>query len=650
MDGWVTVGTRLDTKQLEKDLKDAERRLKQYEREAEKLTKAQAKAEIDLQPYEEEKKLIQESTNESNRLAQTQEEVISNLDIEKRMLEELNQKYSTQLTNLDEINQKIKENAHNQGLATNEVAEANNKLQQARGYENIENITERIGKGTSNVIKKIGKWALAIFSVHSAYMFVRQAVSTISQYNQQLASDLEYIRYATSMVLQPVIEYLVNLVYKLLQYVNYIANAWFGVNLFANASSDAFNKANNNANKLKKTLAGFDEMNVLNNDGSSGLLGGLPTQDLSQVLGDDQVPAWLRWIKDNKDLIAGVTRDLLILFGAVTVSKVLKNIATLFGASGGMGLIGLKEILAIIGTTYVVSIAVKGVIEAKKQFDELNEQIQDNTTLMENNRKKAGEIIEKYQELIETGKITDEQLESYNRWLNESIDNSILLIDQLEGQKTWFGELTGTNKDLTEQQQIQIDKIKKLLTAYSNLYNQGLLNDEQQETYKEALEKTLKVLDDQGVEVDNLRKDYEELTGKDYTITIKAKADTAQASKDYSNFFTKLGDSLGVVLNPTEWGSGFTKKLKNIWSGKKLAVGGIVNMPGRGIMYGDANIAERGAEGVIPLTNSQMMARLGEAIGRYVTINANITNTMNGRIISRELQKINNNSDFATNN
>ena len=81
----------------------------------------------------------------------------------------------------------------------------------------------------------------------------------------------------------------------------------------------------------------------------------------------------------------------------------------------------------------------------------------------------------------------------------------------------------------------------------------------------------------------------------------------------------------------------------------RLAVGGIVNMPGRGIMYGGANIGERGAEGVIPLTNSQMMAQLGEAIGRYVTINANITNTMNGRIISRELQKINTNNDFAMN-
>ena len=32
-----------------------------------------------------------------------------------------------------------------------------------------------------------------------------------------------------------------------------------------------------------------------------------------------------------------------------------------------------------------------------------------------------------------------------------------------------------------------------------------------------------------------------------------------------------------------------------------------------------------------------------------VNINANITNTMNGRVISRELQKVNNTNDFAFN-
>lgn len=53
--------------------------------------------------------------------------------------------------------------------------------------------------------------------------------------------------------------------------------------------------------------------------------------------------------------------------------------------------------------------------------------------------------------------------------------------------------------------------------------------------------------------------------------------------------------------------------------------------------------------GVIPLTDSQAMETLGEAIGRYITINANITNEMNGRVLSRHIAKIQNDKDFAYN-
>ena len=81
----------------------------------------------------------------------------------------------------------------------------------------------------------------------------------------------------------------------------------------------------------------------------------------------------------------------------------------------------------------------------------------------------------------------------------------------------------------------------------------------------------------------------------------------------------------------------------------RLAKGGIINQPSRGVPVGSAIAGESGAEGVIPLTDSQQMALLGEAIGRYITVNANITNTMNGRVISRELQKIQNENDFAFN-
>ena len=81
----------------------------------------------------------------------------------------------------------------------------------------------------------------------------------------------------------------------------------------------------------------------------------------------------------------------------------------------------------------------------------------------------------------------------------------------------------------------------------------------------------------------------------------------------------------------------------------RLASGGIINQPGRGVPISSAIGGESGMEGVIPLTDSQQMELLGSAIGRYITINANITNTMNGKVISRELQRVQNDEDFAFN-
>lgn len=72
-------------------------------------------------------------------------------------------------------------------------------------------------------------------------------------------------------------------------------------------------------------------------------------------------------------------------------------------------------------------------------------------------------------------------------------------------------------------------------------------------------------------------------------------------------------------------------------------------MPGSGAFYHGAYIGERGAEAVVPLTDNQQMELLGATIGRYITVNANIVNTMNGRVISRELKQIKNEQDFAYN-
>lgn len=81
----------------------------------------------------------------------------------------------------------------------------------------------------------------------------------------------------------------------------------------------------------------------------------------------------------------------------------------------------------------------------------------------------------------------------------------------------------------------------------------------------------------------------------------------------------------------------------------RLAVGGIINQPGRGIPYHGAVIGERGAEAVVPLTDSQQMELLGKTIGKYITLNATIPISVGNRQIAREMRRINAEDSFAYN-
>lgn len=185
--------------------------------------------------------------------------------------------------------------------------------------------TDGINKGLLQTIKNVTKWGLALLGIRSAYNAIRSAMSTLTQYDDQMQSNLQYIQYALASTLKPLIEIILNLVVKLLQYVNYIAQAWFGINLFGSAKdfksmADSSKQTAKNVKETKKSLVGgIDEITNLdpdkNDSSNSGADSGIkmPSFDLNSM--DGPVPSWLQWIVDNKDLIlsvmAGVTAGLL---------------------------------------------------------------------------------------------------------------------------------------------------------------------------------------------------------------------------------------------------------------------------------------------------------------------------------------------------
>ena len=440
---------------------------------------------------------------------------------------------------------------------------------------------DSVGNSTSKVIKKVARWGLAVFGIRSAYNFVRQSISTLAGENEQLATDIEYIRYAIASTLQPVIERLVQLVYRLLQYVNFLAQAWFGVNLFANANAKALNKAVDSAKQLNKQLAGFDEMNVLSDTSSSGAGGGaaMPSVDLTQL--QDEVPSWLQWLADNGDVIVAI-------LGGIAAGI----IAIKFGTSGLMGLgIGI----AIAGLILLIQDVIKFIQDPS--WDGFANILRDLAIVL------AGVAL---------------AMIAFNAtnpigWIMLAIAAIALLVSAII--KNW-DKIKAFFKSAVEWIK---NTFNTVVTFFSNLISKIV-----------GLFKTI------GTKV-------ADVLGGAFKAVING---VLSAIESILNFPIKSVNKLINVINKVP---GINLGTLPTFSLPRLAKGGIINMPGRGVPVGSAIGGERGVEGVIPLTDSQQMALLGEAIGKYITVNAQITNTMNGRVISREIQKVQNNSNFAMN-
>ena len=482
---------------------------------------------------------------------------------------------------------------------------------------NVQKSIDNIGKSTSNTIKHVARWALGIFAIESAYGFVRQAMSTVSGYNEQIATDIQYIQFALGSMLQPIIEGLIQLAFRLLTYINYIAQAWFGVNLFANASTKSFEKNNKalgnsvkSAKELNKQIASFDEMNVLN-DTSSNSGGGagagaisLPSMDLSQLQGE--VPEWVKWIAENKDLV----------------------IAGLLGIAGGLVAINLG-LTAIQGIG--VGIALAGIIIA---IQSLIKFLQDPT--FENFTNiiigigtaiiGVGIIINSFP-LIVAGVITlivativknyDYIMGLFNKLINWFETDFIGALRYLFGP---IGDIIAAPF---------IFAVNAMKGAFEGLFG-GI---------KKIVTGIIQIFKG------DFKNGFMNVFGGLKDILL------APFNALVSGINSLIRGVNRIRFDVPDWVPGFGGKKFgfNIPQIPRLAVGGIVNMPGRGVPIGGAIAGESGREGVIPLTDSQAMETLGATIGKYININLTNITKLDNRQIAKEQKKINAQNDFAFN-
>ena len=292
MDGYITIGTKIDSKDLEGELKQLKRELSKYEKENQMLLKQKAKIDLDTKEAEQKindinAKLEQIEVKKSSLVLQRENapkysesyfeavEQLNQLQVEESKY--LNEHKETldviqkQETALSDINTKIQGNVKQQQSLRNEISNVNNELRQQSAYDTISN-------KISGVIGKVTKWGLALFGIRGAYSMISRAMSTLSQQDKNMASQLKYIQWALANAIAPIVKFIINGVYLIMSYINKIWRLLFGHDLFKGTQDFAksMKSASNSAKEIRKELAGFDEMNILGgNTTATGI--GAPT-------------------------------------------------------------------------------------------------------------------------------------------------------------------------------------------------------------------------------------------------------------------------------------------------------------------------------------------------------------------------------------
>lgn len=700
-DGTIMIETKLSTDKFDKQITDLEKKIRNEENKAQLKLKAKLQAEDELERH---KQAIFEIEKEYEKTSQQvehlqsimskqtkgvsltpqeftdlqgSEKVIANNE---KIGETLDKMYAKEvrLNNaVDRTTLAYKQTKDNVASYKAKIESVNIQKQQAQ-VDQLKNGFNKMNTSVSSSIKHIGRLALGIFSVASAYRLMSAASSTLGQYDEQYATNLEYIRYLIAQSIAPALKYVVNLASTLLSYLNYIAQAWFGITLFSKNSAKNFTNAKNstggiskNTGKIKKDLqtTPFDEMNVLSDtssDSTGGTSGGggaiAPSIDPSMLQG--KVPDWLQWIADNKDLvimalvgiaggIALITGNWQVLLG-LGIFMIIKGIVDTIKAivefikdpsweNFGDILLGLSEIL------FGVALAMLAVNAANPTAWII--------LLIALVALLVAEIIKHWDEIKETlGKVGD--------WINEHVIQPVAeffkgLWDKI---KEIFAPVIDFFKNIwdtvKEDIKISIDNMKQIFSFLWDKIKEifSPVIDWFREKFQKAYEKIKEVFSpianffgEIWDKVKNKLRDFGAKVGEVVGGAFKAVVNGViyALERILNNPINAINDLIDVINNVP----GLHLTRLRTFNLPRLAKGTILNAPGRGVPVagGTALAGEAGREAYLPLSDTQLLEELGSTIGKYITINANITNTMNGRVISRQLQQIRNDREFAYN-
>lgn len=628
-DGYLKIKTKIDNSGVDKEIQNLENKIKRlqesnldnFNQEKELQSKVDKYEELIRKVEDYKNKISELQTIKDGNLVITNPSELAELQIS---LNEANTEIAKQESGMNKVYTKLKQIKQKQVENNQKISEYQEKIDQIETNK-IKSGIDSVGKSLQTQIGKISKMAMAVAGVRTAWAGVRKIMSLVQQYNPQISADLEYMGYAIAQIFLPIAQKLVSILYTILNYVNAIMTAWFGINLFSNSGVKNFQKMSKNAKEINKFLAGFDEMNILQDNNSSSQNSATPSMDLSEGM-QGEVPIWLQWIIDNKELILNILEGISVAILAIKL-----------GLSGIQGLgIGLM----IVGIILTIQNLIKYLKDPS--WDNFGKIITSIGVAILG----LGLIIGNVPLIIAAAIVIIVGLIVSN-WENikNVFQNGIDWLTNLQEKvMNWFMENLDSIGDkfgivgqlimgiIVQTFNYVVEVIKGSINTVMNVFD-GLYTG-----IKQIFDGIIMIFKG------DFKNGFINIGKGILNILIGIINGFISGLNTILYPIRGLISSAGKIL-----GKSWTISSVSIPKIPLLATGGIVDLPRRGVNIGGAIAGEAGAEGVIPLTDQRAMETLGETIGRYITINANITNTMNGRVISRQLQQIKNEENFAYN-
>lgn len=633
MDGYLKIKTKIDNSDVDKQIKNLEDKIKKMQTENNRSSKEQASIEAEIHAYEELAQNAEEYRYTLKKLEQEKANMVKmdpNLAVQsspeysalESQLESIRQKYINATKELDKQAPKVDKLYIKLDKVKSKQTENNAKINQFRNEiskintNNIKKGIDSVGKSLSNQIIKVGKLAFAVVGIRSAWFAVSRAINLVNRYDKQTATDFEYMGYVIAQALIPVVQQLVKALYNVLTYVNAITTAWFGFNLFANASVESFQKMKSSAKDIQKSLQGFDEMNVISNNSSNIETAGVsPSMDVSGIQGE--VPKWLQWIIDNKDII----------------------ISTLAGIEGGIIAIklGVKGIIAL-----GIGLIISGIVET----------IQGVINLIKDPSWENFASVLAGLTLILTGvAIAMLAVNAANpvAWIVLAIAAVTALVAAIIKYWDSIKEVLGKVG-----QWIYDNVIKPIGDFFANLWEKiksifSKVGDFFKEVFSRAYEAIKRVFSSIGSFFSgiwsNIRSIFSNIgqkigdaVGKTFKSAVNA---VLQTIENVLNTPIRAINGLIDVINKVP---GINLGKLNTFNLPRLAKGGIISQPTQAI------IGEAGAEVVMPLENNlEWIDKLADMISNKISGNGNVNVYLDGRLIQRQIQKRSQQVSFATN-